>query len=448
MHNIQLNCLFAKEKSAALIFLTLEAAFVKDFRMKAVIIYLCLFSVLQAFDLNAFTQIPVNESSDSISNSLRRENEFFKTQLDLIDLGMKIIGKDPARRFGEMDRKNMKLHLSMTPVIIYALSTGFVGGLLGNGAFYTSSYRQTNTSSFQIAVKYTQKKQFLFPIQSSVWTTGNKYNLTGDWRFFNYPQDTYGIGGFTTLSDKYIVSYQYLRFYEYALRNVLPEIYAGIGYQLDYHWGITQAGITPGKITDFDKYGFNKVSSSSGLGLDLLYDSRKNSLNPEGGDWYVNLIFLQNVRSLGSSSNWNSLTLDLRKYIKLKNQNLLALWFYGVLTLSGNPPYLDLPGTGTDSYNNTGRGYEQDRYIGKKFLDAEAEWRFGITRDGLIGGVIFCNAESVSELASGRFEVIAPGIGAGIRLKFNKFSGTNACIDYGLGTGGSRAFAGNLGEVF
>jgi hypothetical protein len=115
MHNIQLNCLFAKEKSAALIFLTLEAAFVKDFRMKAVIIYLCLFSVLQAFDLNAFTQIPVNESSDSISNSLRRENEFFKTQLDLIDLGMKIIGKDPARRFGEMDRKNMKLHLLFTP---------------------------------------------------------------------------------------------------------------------------------------------------------------------------------------------------------------------------------------------------------------------------------------------------------------------------------------------
>jgi hypothetical protein len=79
---------------------------------------------------------------------------------------------------------------------------------------------------------------------------------------------------------------------------------------------------------------------------------------------------------------------------------------------------------------------------------AEAELRFGITRNGLLGGVVFGNAQTISEINTGRFEVIAPGFGAGLRIKFNKFSKTNACIDYGIGTGGSHGFVGNLGEVF
>lgn len=127
---------------------------------------------------------------------------------------------------------------------------------------------------------------------------------------------------------------------------------------------------------------------------------------------------------------------------------VLALWCYSVFGLSGNPPYLDLPGTGSDTYNNTGRGYEQARFIGKRMIDLEAEIRFKISKNGLLGGVIFGNAESLSELGSNRFEVISPAIGLGLRIKFNKFSNTNAAIDYGVGSKGSKGFVGNLGEVF
>jgi hypothetical protein len=81
-------------------------------------------------------------------------------------------------------------------------------------------------------------------------------------------------------------------------------------------------------------------------------------------------------------------------------------------------------------------------------VDLEAELRFNITNNGLLGGVIFCDAESLSELSSNKFEVISPAVGLGLRIKFNKFSGTNVCIDYGVGTKGSRGFVGNLGEVF
>lgn len=66
----------------------------------------------------------------------------------------------------------------------------------------------------------------------------------------------------------------------------------------------------------------------------------------------------------------------------------------------------------------------------------EVEYRFGITSNGLIGAVVFANAESYSELQSNRFEKITPAVGAGLRGKVNKHSNTNIGIDYGVGTGG------------
>jgi hypothetical protein len=239
-----------------------------------------------------------------------------------------------------------------------------------------------------------------------------------------------------------------VRFYEFALKHIGNNFYLGPGYQLDYHWNIEELGVPSGRVTDFDLYGFSNHSISSGIALDIIYDSRKNSINPEGGSAYANVEFLQNSRLLGSSSNWNSILFDLRKYFKVAHQSVLAFWFYSVLTISGNPPYLDLPGTGSDTYNNTGRGYEQGRFIGKRYIDLESEIRFPITRNGLLGGVIFCNAGSVSELSNNQFEVVYPGFGVGLRIKFNKFSNSNACLDYGIGTKGSRGFFGNLGEVF
>ena len=378
----------------------------------------------------------------------QNENSYYKSQRDLVDIALLILNKDPDKRVDSNSTKVKKLRISAGPILEYTLSTGFTSGIAAGGAFLTDANGQANTSSILGAVKYTQKKQFLIPIQSSVWTPFNKFNLLGDWRYLNYPQDTYGFGGHTTLADGYTVTYKYVRFYEFALRRIRKNFYAGLGYQLDYHWGIKLINPPPGQVTDFVKYGYSSSSISSGVALDFLYDSRKNSINPEGGSLYCNLSFLQNSRHLGSNSNWNSILLDIRKYIRMPHNNVLAFWSYNVFTLSGNPPYLDLPGSGTDTYNNTGRGYIYDRFIGKKMIDLEAEFRYGITKNGLIGAVVFANAESLSELNTNKFQVISPAVGLGLRLKFNKFSNTNVCIDYAVGVNGSRGFYGNLGEVF
>jgi hypothetical protein len=89
-------------------------------------------------------------------------------------------------------------------------------------------------------------------------------------------------------------------------------------------------------------------------------------------------------------------------------------------------------------------------------LYLESEYRFLITSNGLFGGVVFANAETFSSRESTlegnaslrTFDPIQPGYGAGIRIKLNKFSRANLCVDYGWGTGGSKGVAVNLGEVF
>ncbi|HEY4967337.1 MAG TPA: hypothetical protein VII28_13120 [Puia sp.] len=391
-----------------------------------------------------------NNSGVARDSSTVRSNEmqYYKNQKDLVDITLLILKKNPDARLDSNGIKEGKIYTSVGPILEYTVSTGFTVGIAASGSFLTSKKKETNTSVILGAVKFTQKNQFLLPIQSSIWTPSNKYNFLGDWRYLNYPQDTYGFGGYTTLVDGYIVTYRYIRFYETFLKKLRSNIYAGIGYQLDYHWGIQQINPPPGQQTDYDIYGYYNTSLSSGLTLNILYDSRKNSANPAGGSFYCNLSFLQNSTHLGSNTNWNSILIDIRKYIKMPNNNVLGFWSYNVFTLSGNPPYLDLPGTGTDTYNNTGRGYIYDRFIGKKMIDLEAEFRYHITRNGLIGGVLFANAESLSELNTNTFQVISPAAGLGLRFKFNKFSNTNVCIDYAIGTNGSHGFYGNLGEVF
>lgn len=406
----------------------------------------CLFTALY-WSLSASAQKTPDNQNDS-SKMIQKQLSYYKNQTDLIDVTYHILNKNTDLRLDSTGLKTKKLRISAGPILEYTLSTGFTGGIAASGAFLTDSSGRTSVSTILGAVKYTQKRQFLLPFQTSIWTSYNKYNFVGDWRYLNFPQDTYGFGGYTTLADGYTVTYKYIRFYETALKKIRPNIYAGIGYQLDYHWGIYQVNPPPGQKTDFDIYGFSPSSRSSGITFNVLYDSRKNSLNPEGGSFFSYISFLQNMTFLGSNTNWNSVLIDIRKFFRMGKNNVLGFWSYNVFTISGNPPYLDLPGTGTDTYNNTGRGYIYDRFIGKKMVDLEAEFRYSITKNGLIGGVVFANAESLSELNSNKLEVISPAFGVGLRFKFNKFSNTNVCIDYAIGTNGSRGFYGNLGEVF
>ena len=349
-----------------------------------------------------------------------------------------------------VQQKVGKLHISALPVAGYTLQTGFAGVLSSNFAFYTSEHSQANLSNVLTSITYSQYKQVIFPVQANIWTKGNKYNIQTDWRYLKYPSLTYGLGGNTNADSGYNIDYGYLRLHQAILRSVTKDLYVGIGVDLDYFWNIREVDPPFGKPTDLEKYGLTKTEQAAGVSLHFLYDDRRNPINPVKGT-FASVTWRPNFTFLGSDDNWQSLLVDARKFIPFPGgtHNVLALWTYDWFTVGGGkPPYLLLPSTGWDAYSNTARGYIQGRYRSRNMLYFESEYRFGLTPNGLLGGVLFANAQSFSELATGQFTYIQPGYGLGFRVSLNKFSRTNLCVDYGWGSHGSGGFFVNLGEVF
>ena len=371
-------------------------------------------------------------------------------QLDLVDLGRSFLQGYRNHRIDSIQQKEGKLHISALPVAGYTLQTGFAGVLSSNFAFYVSQQSQTNLSTILTSVTYSQYHQVIFPIQADIWTKGNRYNIVTDWRFLHYPSLTYGLGGNTPVDSADNIDYGYLRLHQAVLRTLGKNLYGGLGFDFDYFWNIRELEPSNQKPTGFETYGWTKNAVAAGPSVHLLYDSRRNPINPEKGN-YLSLIYRPNFTFLGSDNDWASLVMDARKYIPLLsgNHNVLAIWSYDWFTLgNGHPPYLLLPSTGWDPYSNTGRGYIQGRYRSLNMLYLESEYRFGITCNGLLGGVVFANAQTFTEPGSNQFTYVQPGYGLGLRISINKFSRTNLCIDYGWGSHGSRGFFVNLGEVF
>jgi len=391
----------------------------------------------------------LKQQKDSTEVALRNDKKHNSSELDLVDIARRYFAKKRALPNSPIATTSKPIQISAMVAPGYSLQTGFAGIAFANAAFNTDKEKTANVSSLLASITYTQYYQIIFPFQANIWTKKNKYNIVFDWRFIDYPSFTYGLGGHTLLSDGYSIDYSSIRLHQKVFRSLFKNFYAGIGFDYDYFWNVREINPPPNKVSDFEMYGLTQTATASGLSINLLFDNRTNSINPDKG-LFANASLRNNYTFLGSDADWQSLQIDFRAYKKFpeNSHNVLAFWNYDWLTLSGNPPYLLLPNTGGDPSSNSGRGYIQGRYRGKNLLYGETEYRFQITHNGLVGGVVFVNGETVSEQNSGHFETFMVGYGAGIRLKLNKFSKTNIAVDYGLGAGGSRGFFVNLGEVF
>ena len=374
-------------------------------------------------------------------------------QTDLVDLVRKVIVHKKQSIADSVRRASRIVHISIVPAAGYSLTTGFAALIGMNLAFYTAkNHDSTNLSTGSTNLTFTSEGQILFPIQTNIWSPGNKYNLVTDWRLYKFPQETFGLGGRTSLNKGYTINYSYFRLYTTVLRKIAPSFYMGLGYDLDYYYNIEEilsaARKKNPRKTTFERYGSGIYERASGITLNALFDTRNNPINATKG-LYADLVFRSNRKFLGSTSNWKSVILDVRKYVKIGgSRSVFAFWNYDWITYGGKPPFFDLPNTGGDTYNNSGRGFIQGRFRDNQMLYLETEFRYVITRNGLLGGVLFANSQSFSRKLSDELNTLNTAFGAGLRIKLNKFSNTNIAIDYGLSLDGSKGLFINLGEVF
>jgi hypothetical protein len=370
---------------------------------------------------------------------------------DLIDVGRSLFNLNPR----PVSTKKKKVYFSILPVSTAVPGGGTAIFTSTTAGFYLGDRSTTYLSSVTFTPYFNLKGRYGLPIRSNIWLNNNNWLIQGDTRLLVYPQLTWGLGGGQPQGDRLLVNYSYIRFYQAVLKKITSYFFAGIGYNLDYYIDIENndnGNLSP-SIANFTHYQFgtspDKNSFSSGPSLVLLYDTRKNDLNPIPGV-YANFIYRYNAEILGTTEPWQSIYADFRKYIALTNsgpKNMLAFWAFYWTVLGTAAPYLELPAIGMDPYNRSARGIEQNRFRGKKLADFESEYRRDITANGLLGFVLFGSVSSAAQLQSNRFEYWNPAGGAGLRIKFNKKSDTNICVDYGLSKDFSTLIVG-LGEAF
>ncbi len=397
-------------------------------------------------------------------------------QIDIFDVLRKWTNK-PVKKTVDTPQLGVK-NLSLLPVLGYSPANGFVAGGALSVTEFLGNPKTTALSAALINVSITTKQQVLLNLRYDVFTPDNQWHISGDNRFLFFTQPTYGLGIYGLNDESYTfswngisttthgsleqpMSFNYLRIYDTFLKQVADHWYAGLGVAIDYNFKIRDESLkldSPVHLTSnyiySTEFGFNPQQySANGLSFQILHDGRDNPVNAYKGS-YFNLSFRVSPKLFGSTQNSTVLYYEYRTYINVNKaipQNLIAFWVWGENVTSGHLPYLALPALTWDTYNRSGRGYIQGRFRGNNMLYGESEFRFRLTKNGLLGGVTYVNLTTASNPLpysnQPMFYSVAPGVGAGLRIKMNKKDRTNIVIDYGRGYG----FAGiyfNIRETF
>ncbi len=399
-------------------------------------------------------------------------------QTDIQDFMAKLFGKSKADTMAQKPKSSM---INILPAFSHNPSNGWQLGISANIASFLGPQPATSISNAMANASFTTKKQFHSFVKTNVFLNTDDWNLVGDWRFQISSQPTFGLGtgpGTATLADNgaafqdkgfasglpegQMMRYSQFRVYETVSKRIKQRLFGGIGFHFDYFFNIKDQLLNltndPLVITSHYAYslanGFNpKGYTTTGISLNLLLDSRDNSINPYRGH-YANASFRFNPAFASSGKNSTTLWLEYRTYVNVSRRHprhLLAFWTYGSFLTDGKLPYMSLAALGWDPYSTSGRGYPQGRFQGEQLMYGEVEYRFPISRrNGLFGGVLFLNAVTATDEAAGQnlFQAVNVAGGIGLRAMFNKVSRANVQADYGVGAYGSQGFYMGLREVF
>jgi outer membrane protein assembly factor BamA len=354
------------------------------------------------------------------------------------------------------------------PVIGSSPATGFLYGAVTQ---YTFKGKRTEDkySSVNVGATYTTNDQLLVNVKNTLLLNKNKIYFNGDWRYYLFSQDNYGLGSdiippardnsdFVLKSLAEPMNYDYLKFHQTVSFRVADNFYIGGGVHIDGYTNISdkQLDLSNNVLTEHykysEKYGFSvNEYYVNGLSLNFVFDSRDNQINANNG-WYGNVNFRNNPDFGKNQSISSVLFTEFKYYIPLSKTNLqhvLAFWTYGQFLTHGDLPYLNLPAIGWDKTSRGGRGYVQGLIRGQNIVYLETEYRFPITCNQLISGAVFANFTTASDKDRQvrLFDAVQPAFGVGLRILIDKATRTNLVLNQAWGRK-SEAFYLNAGETF
>lgn len=367
------------------------------------------------------------------------------TQVDLVDV---VIGRKKFKEANKI-RSDRKVYFSFLPAPVSTPGGGKAVITSINAAFYLGSPATTNLSNIYLIPFTDLDMRFGFYIKPNLWLNNNSWNFIGDYRIAHFPQYSWGLGGDSPEFARTLIENDFIRVHQNALKKIGDGWFVGGGYALDYHYNIEESEFTEKGHLESYYMETTDPMVSSGLTMNIAYDKRINVINPPKGSYFI-ATWRVSTKSLGSDQNYQTLFIDGRKYIPFNTSrvNMLALRSYYWTVLTGDVPYLHLPATNwAPASGIASRGFQGGRYRSNAMLYGEAEHRYQLTANGLIGLVTFMNVASASEFGTQHFKTWKVGAGVGVRAKFNKYSNANLALDFGFSENYWSVWI-NVGEMF
>ncbi len=291
----------------------------------------------------------------------------------------------------------------------------------------------------QALALYSVKKQFIVAINGSVYFPGEKYILNQQISYSYYPDKFWGLGKLAPDSSGEPYTFRQFYIYLHPQRQLGNKLFLGLLYEFQKVWDVQYI---PGGLFDKEnikgRYGY-KVS---GLGMSITYDTRNNAFAPDRGGM-LQFYFDHFDNLLGSAYQYTNYVIDMKRFLRLYKQQVLALQAYGFFN-SGSVPLRSLASFGGA---NSMRGYYDGRYRDNNQFVFQAEYRVPLFwRLGCVGFVGLGNvSDKLSDLG---FDYIKYSYGGGLRIALSKAERLNLRLDYGIGKGKSSGFYFQLGEAF
>ncbi|WP_317567214.1 BamA/TamA family outer membrane protein [Mucilaginibacter sp. L3T2-6] len=364
-------------------------------------------------------------------------------------------------------------NLSLLPSIGYNPSYGLDLGLILSGGKNYGDPSGTTFSIFNANVFVSSNGLASAEFKHNDFTNRNEWNLQGDYQVGRTISLDYGLGtGRPRQADESFVlnglpvnlapgevpiQYTYFKFFEKVYHKIIKNFYGGMGFIFDGYGNIYRPGNSSVRHRSYNamyslKNGYPLNSYwANGILFNLQYNTRDHPNRPYKGI-YADLVLRLNSTVLGSNHDAMLVKTELRKYWSLSEKNpehVLAFWSWGEYLLNGSLPYLELPGTGGDDDARGGRPYTIGRFKGRSFYSNELEYRYPITENKLLSGIVFINAQTGSNQQKIKLlQRWNSGEGLGLRLLLNKYTRSNISADYGIGNYGTRGLFIALNETF
>ncbi len=339
-----------------------------------------------------------------------------------------------------LDRPGTKI--SGYPYAYYTPETQLAVGVGGIATFYTAESAVLRPSKLTLSGYYTTNKQYKLSLGTKLFLSRNRHvlDLNGSYGF--YVDKFWGVGNDTP--DLGLEQYE-SKGWSFDTDLLVPTVIdwgKNVRFGFIYHFRWDE--ITDRKDNTNLLVGGVEGSEGgtvSGLGIQWNWDSRDSVFYPTHGVYSEFSMRFQGSL-LGSTYDFQYFELDLRKYLSIGEEQILA--FQGLAeAAAGHPPFYELPALGGSQLL---RGYFQGRYRDRLYFAFQVESRRPLWRR--FGWVAFAGlgevAHDVNDL---QWNLIRYSYGIGLRWVFDKGQHVNLRGDLGIQPDGTAVYFG-LEEAF